>query len=52
MFRKKRILGWSILLFLATIGLTTAGYQLSIEHVDKIAGSFLMGSPSAETIWN
>ena len=51
MFRKKRILGWSILLFLATIGLTTAGYQLSIEHVDKIAGSFLMDPPAAETIW-
>jgi len=51
MFRKKRILGWSVLLFLATIGLTTAGYQLSIEYVDTIAGSFLMEPPAAATMW-
>jgi len=51
MLKKKRILGWSLLLFLATIGLTTAGYQLSVEHVDTFAGSFLMDPPSADTIW-
>lgn len=51
MFRKKRILAWSALLFLATIVLTTAGYQLSIEYVDSITGSFFAEPPSSSTVW-
>lgn len=49
--RKKRLLAWSTVLFLATITLTAIGYQLSIEHVDSFAGSFLMDPPTADTIW-
>lgn len=51
MFRRKRILLWSVLLFFATIGLTTAGYQLSTEYVDRFAGSFLREPPAADSIW-
>lgn len=51
MFRKKRLFGWSVLLFLATIGLTTAGYQLSIDYVDSFAGSFLVQPQPSDSIW-
>lgn len=51
MFRQKRLLGWSVLLFLATILLTAGGYQLSIDYVDKFAGAFMVEPPAAETIW-
>ncbi|MFV0439462.1 MAG: EI24 domain-containing protein [Desulfopila sp.] len=50
-FRQKRLLAWSTVLFLATITLTTLGYQLSVEHVDRFAGSFLIDPPAATTIW-
>lgn len=51
MFRKKRILAWSAVLFLATIALTTAGYQLSIDYVDSMAGSFFADPPASTTVW-
>jgi CysZ protein len=51
MFREKRLLLWSMLLFLATIGLTASGYQLSIEYVDRFSGSLWAEPPAAESIW-
>lgn len=51
MMRRKRLFAWSLLLFLATICLTAAGYQLSIEYVDSFAGSFLLEPPVTGTIW-
>lgn len=51
MFRRKRLLGWSLLLFLATIGLTTAGYTLSVDLVDSLVSGFLADPPSAEGIF-
>ncbi len=50
MFKKKRLFFWSALLFLATIALTTAGYQLSTDYVDSIVGSFLVDPPATDTI--
>ncbi len=50
MFKKKRLFGWSILLFLATIALTTAGYELSTTYIDNLSGSFLVDPPAADTI--
>lgn len=50
MIRKKRLFGMSVILFLATIGITTAGYQLSTEYVDAVAGSFLIDPPASDTI--
>lgn len=51
MFRRKRLFGWSLLLFLATIGLTAVGYTVSIELIDSLASGFLADPPSAEGIW-
>ncbi len=51
MFRKKRLLLWCTLLFLATVGLTAVGYQLSTDYVDKFAGSFLTARPVTESVW-
>jgi CysZ protein len=51
MMRRKRLLGLSLLLFLVTVVLTTAGYELTTRYVDSFAGSFLVDPPSAESIW-
>lgn len=47
MFRKKQLLGWSILLFLATVTLTAAGYTLSVEIIDSLASGFFSSPPEA-----
>ena len=49
LLRSKRLLAWSIALFLATVGLTAAGYQLSTEYVDSFATGFLVTPPEPET---
>lgn len=51
MFREKKVLFWSLLLFLATIGLTASGYQLSTEYVDRFSGSLWAEPPAASSIW-
>ncbi len=51
MMRRKRLLGLSLLLFLATVALTTAGYELTTSYVDGFAGNFLVDPPSTESIW-
>lgn len=51
MFRRKRLLVWSTLLFLATIAFTAAGYALSIELIDSLASGFLTDPPSPEGVW-
>lgn len=51
MFKRKRLLGWSTLLFLATVGCTMVGYHLTTGFVDSFAGSFLMDPPTSDTIW-
>lgn len=50
MFRRKRLLGWSLLLFVATIALTTAGYTLSTEFIDSLASGFLANPPEPDGI--
>jgi CysZ protein len=51
MFRRKKLFGWSMLLFLATAGLTTACYQLSTGYVDSVTGDFLTSPPAADSVW-
>lgn len=51
MLRKKRLLGWSLLLFLATVAITAACFDLSTDYIDSLAGSFLVSPPDTSTIW-
>ena len=50
LFSKKRLLGWSLILFLATIFFTWLGYQLSVNFVDNLTGSFFNNPPETATI--
>jgi CysZ protein len=49
--RRKRLFGWSLVLFLITVSLTSVGYLISIDYVDGLAGNFLMTAPDTDTIW-
>lgn len=51
MLRRKRLLGLSLLLFVATVVLTGVGFQLSTEFIDQYIGGFLQTPPSNETMW-
>jgi len=50
LFSKKRLLGWSLILFLATIFFTWIGYQLSVGFVDNLTGNFFNNPPETTTI--
>lgn len=50
LFSKKRLLGWSLILFLATIFFTWIGYQLSVGFVDGLTSSFFNTPPETTTI--
>jgi CysZ protein len=50
LFSKKRLMGWSLLLFLATVFFTWLGYQLSINLDDDLTGSFFSNAPEKATI--
>ncbi len=39
------------MLFLATVGITAAGFDLSTDYIDSIAGQFLSSPPDSSTIW-
>lgn len=50
MFRRKRLLGWSVLLFLITIVLTWIGYQFTVGYIDQWTGNFTAAAPAADGI--
>jgi CysZ protein len=50
MFRRKRLFGWSVLLFLITIALTWVGYQVTVDFIDGWTGNFAATAPAADGI--
>jgi len=50
LLRRKRLFGLSLLLFLATILFTWAGYQLSINFIDSFTSSFFTIPAESDTI--
>jgi CysZ protein len=50
MFRRKRLFGWSVLLFLITIVLTWIGYQVTVDFIDGWTGNFAATAPAADGI--
>jgi len=49
-FRRKKLFGWSFLLFLTTITLTWLGYLFTVDYVDQLTGNFLTAAPATGTI--
>ena len=48
--RRKRLFGWSFLLFLVTITLTWLGYLFTVGFMDELTGNFMVTAPATETI--
>lgn len=51
LFRSPRLLGWSLLLFLLTFGLTWGGYLLAVGFIDHQTAGFFQQAPAAVGIW-
>ncbi len=49
-FRRKRLFGWSFLLFLITITLTWLGYLVTVDFIDQLTGNFTATAPATESI--
>lgn len=50
MFRRKRLLGWSLLLVLITFALTWVGYVFSIDLITGFTGNFFAHPPDSGTV--
>ncbi len=50
MFRKKQLLGWSLMLFCLTIFFTWLGFKLTVGYVDDLSRSFLQAAPDTAGI--
>ena len=51
MFRRKRLLGWSLILFVITVALTWVGYMFTVDFMDDLTANFFASAPSTDTIW-
>lgn len=49
-FRRKRLFGWSFLLFLITITLTWIGYLVTVDLIDQLTGNFTAAAPATGSI--
>ncbi len=49
-FSRKRLFGWSFLLFLITISLTWIGYLVTVDFIDQLTGNFTTAAPATDTI--
>lgn len=50
LLRSPKLLGWSLVLTLATMALTWGGYLLAVEFVDSLTGGFFLTQPETGTI--
>lgn len=51
MFNRKRLLGWSVILFAITIVLTMGGYTLTTGYVDSFTAGYFNTPPTTDSIW-
>lgn len=51
MFSRKRIFGWSTMLFLATCTITAIGFTFSADYLDSLSAYILSTPPDSSTIW-
>ena len=51
MMSRKRLLGWSLLLFIVTIVITATAFTFTTGYIDQLAGGFLANPPETTTWW-
>jgi len=51
MLRRKKLLGWSLLIVLITLVLTWVGYLVTIDFMNDFTGHFMSTPPATDTIW-
>ncbi len=51
LFKKKRLLGLSVILFLVMAMITWCGYFVTVEFIGTLTGDFFMDPPETATIW-
>lgn len=49
-FSRKRLFGWSSVLFLITITLTWIGYLVTVDFIDQLTGNFTAAAPATGSI--
>ena len=49
-FRRKKLFGWSFVLFLITITLTWIGYLVTVNFIDQLTGNFTTIAPATGSI--
>ncbi len=50
MIRRKRLFGWSFVLFLITIALTWIAFQFTVDFIDQWTGNFAATAPAADGV--
>jgi CysZ protein len=51
MMRRKRLIGWSLILFVVTFSLTWIGYQFTVNFIRDLTGDFFVNAPDTATVW-
>jgi len=51
MVRHKRLIGWSLILFVITFTLTWIGYLFTVNFISNLTGDFFVNAPDPHTIW-
>ena len=51
MLRRRRLLGWSLILVVITFCLTWVGYLFTVNLISDLTGDFFVNAPDSTTIW-
>lgn len=51
MLSHKRLIGWSLILFVITFSLTWVGYLFTINFINDLTGNFFVTAPDTHTVW-
>lgn len=51
MMRRKRLIAYSLLLFVITVTLTGIGYLLTVDLINDYTGNFFASAPAADNTW-
>lgn len=51
MLSHKRLIGWSLILFVITFSLTWVGYLFTLDFINDLTGNFFVNAPDTLTVW-
>ena len=51
MIRRKRLIGWSLILFVITFSLTWVGYLFTVDFINDLTKDFFTNAPDTDTVW-